>query len=270
MVMAHRLLPGSPTMRFAGAPRGSARANLCKIWTRCQRAPTAGWCATVICLGAAALVLGAPGTAFAQASAQVAAPRPPVRPVLELQGIGLVPLGSWGHHIYETAMPGLSLQQFGPGGGGALTVGLRNAPRPKWDLLLRFQYGALGTGDWETYAAQHGNSISTRARLANVALLLTRDIDVSSSFRIAVGGGPGVAWGTGDETAPGVGTYDYTMLKTAASITIGARGILELSPAFSLVAEIAGLGGTTIVSYGNGDDRWLTALVGGVGVRVTP
>ncbi len=84
-----------------------------------------------------------------------------------------------------------------------------------------------------------------------------------------MGGGPGVAWGSGEESDPAIGTYPYTMMKTAASVTIGARGILTLSPVFSLVAELAGMLGTPIVSYGSGDDRWLTALVGGVGVRAT-
>jgi hypothetical protein len=167
-------------------------------------------------------------------------------------------------------MPGLSLRQFGPGVGGALTLGLHNIPGQKWDLLVRFSYGSLGTGDWESYAAAHGSDVSTSARLGNVGLLLTRDIGVSPRFRIAVGGGPGVAWGSGQESNPGTGTYDYTILKTAASLTIVARGILELSPAISLVGEVSGMGGTTIVSYGSGDDRWLTALVGGVGVRVAP
>jgi hypothetical protein len=181
-----------------------------------------------------------------------------------------VPLGSWSHHVYETATPGLSLRQFGPGGGGALTIGLRNVPRPKWDLLLRAHYGVLGTGEWERYAAQHGSNVSTSVRLGNVGLLLTRDIDIAPSFRIAVGGGPGVAWGSGEESDPATATYPYTMMRTAASLTIGARGILALSEVFSLVAEISGLFGTPIVSYGSGDDRLLTALVGGLGVRVTP
>jgi len=181
-----------------------------------------------------------------------------------------MPLGSWSRHVYESVIPGLSLRQFGPGGGGALTVGLHNIPGARWDLLLRFSYGVLGTGEWESYAAAHGSDVSASARLGNVGLLLTRDIGVSPSFRIAVGGGPGVAWGSGQETTPGIGTYDYTMLKTAASLTITARGILELSPEISLVGEVAGMGGTFIVSYGSGDDRWLTALVGGIGVRVTP
>ena len=254
--------------------------------------------ATITCLSTVALVLGAAGIAsaepaaaepatseppaFERASAQPvaiepaaavaapAAPRAPVGFVLEAQGFGLVPLGSWSHHVYETNMPGLSLQQFGPGGGGALTIGLRNAPRPKWDLLLRASYGVLGTGAWERYAAAHGSNVSTSARLANVALLLTRDIDLSPSFRLAVGGGPGVAWGSGEESDPATTTYDYTMMKTAASLTIVARGILALSSVFSLVAELAGVVGTAIVSYGPDDDRLLTALVGGVGVRVTP
>jgi hypothetical protein len=182
----------------------------------------------------------------------------------------MVPLGSWSHHVYETNMPGLSLQQFGPGGGGALTVGLRNVPRPKWDLLLRASYGVLGTGAWERYAAAHGSNVSTSARLGNVGLLLTRDIDLAPSFRLAVGGGPGVAWGSGEESDPATTTYDYTMMKTAASLTIVVRGILALSSAFSLVGELAGVVGTSIVSYGPDDDRLLTALVGGVGVRGSP
>ena len=197
-------------------------------------------------------------------------PRPPIRPVLEAQGFGLVPLGSWSHHVYETNMPGLSLRQFGPGGGGAFTFGLHNLPAPRWDLLLRGSYGVLGTGEWERYAADHGSNVTTSVRLGNVALLLTRDIDVSSSFRIAVGGGPGVTWGSGEESDPATATYSYTMLKTVPSLTIGARGILALSSVFSLVAELSGLVGTSIVSYGAGDDRMLTALVGGLGVRVSP
>lgn len=226
--------------------------------------------ATITCLGTAALVLGAAGVASAEPAAEAAVPRPPVRAVIEAQGFGLVPLGSWSHHVYETAMPGLSLQQFGPGGGGALTFGLRNVPRPKWDLLLRAHYGVLGTGAWERYAAEHGSNVSTSARFGNVGLLLTRDIDVAPIFRIAVGGGPGVAWGSGEESDPAIATYPYTMMKTAASLTIVARGILELSPVFALVAEIAGMIGTPIVSYGSDDDRMLTAMVGGVGIRVTP
>ena len=222
--------------------------------------------ATINCVATVALVLGAAG----MASAEPAVPRPPIRPVIEAQGFGLVPLGSWSQHVYETNMPGLSLRQFGPGGGGAFTIGLRNVPRPKWDLLLRAQYGVLGTGAWERYAAEHGSNISASARLGNVGLLLTRDIDLSPSFRIAVGGGPGVAWGSGEESDPATTTYPYTMMKTAASLTIVARGILALSPVFSLVGEIAGMVGTSIVSYGSGDDRLLTALAGGVGVRVTP
>jgi hypothetical protein len=181
-----------------------------------------------------------------------------------------VPLGAWSQHVYETNMPGLSLRQFGLGGGGAFTIGLRNVPSSKWDLLLRAQYAVLGTGEWERYAAEHGSNVTTSARLANVGLLLTRDIDVAPSFRIAVGGGPGVAWGSGEESDPAIGTYPYTMMKTAASVTFVARGILALSPVFSLVGEIAGMAGTTIVSYGIDDDRMLTALAGGVGVRVTP
>src|SRR5262249_62123702 len=102
-----------------------------------------------------------------------------------------------------------------------------------------------------------------------IGLLLTRDIDVSPSFRIAVGGGPGIAWGSGEETDPAIGTYPYTMMQTSASLTIGARAILTLSPVFALVGEIAGLAGTPIVSYGSGDDRMLMALVGGVGIRGT-
>ncbi len=276
----------------------------------CQRMTIAPWRATLTCLGTVALLLGAAARASAQPAveptaplppevetaaplppvvepaaplppaAETAAPRPPVaedaapRPrvgaVIEVQGFGLVPLGTWSQHIYETNMPGLSLRQFGPGGGGALTFGLRNVPRPKWDLLLRAQYGVLGTGAWERYAAAHGSNVSTSARLANVGLLLTRDIDLSPSFRLAVGGGPGVAWGSGEETDPATGSYDYTMLQTAASLTVVARGILALSPVFSLVGELAGVVGTTIVSYGSDDDRALTALAGGVGVRVTP
>jgi hypothetical protein len=253
-------------MRLTDAPRGPVRGRLCSLrQRRCQKIATTARHATITCLGAVTLVLGAAGGA----SAEPAAPRPPVRVVMEAQGYGLVPLGSWSHHVYETNMPGLSLQQFGPGAGGAFTLGLQNIPRPKWDLLLRVQYGALGTGEWERYAAAHGSDVSTSARLGNVGLLLTRDIDVSPAFRIAVGGGPGIAWGSGEETDPTIGTYPYTMMKTAASLTIGARGILTLSPVFSLVAELAGMVGTPIVSYGAGDDRWLTALVGGVGVRVT-
>jgi hypothetical protein len=213
-----------------------------------------------------ALILGAAGVA----SAQTAAPRAPVRAVVEAQGFGLVPLGSWGHHVYETTMPGLSLQQFGPGAGGALTAGLRNVPFARWDLLLRAQYGVLATGDWERYAAAHGSDVSASARLGNVALLLTRDIELSPRFRLAVGGGPGVAWGRGEETDSATTTYPYTMMKTAASLTIGVRGFLALSSVVSLVAEISGLIGTPIVSYGSSDDRMLAALVGGVGVRVTP
>ncbi len=253
-------------MRTADPPRASARVSLCGFrHPRCQKTTIAAWRATITCLGAVALVVGATGIA----SAEPAAPRPPVRPVIEAQGFGLVPLGSWSHHVYETNMPGLSLQQFGPGGGGAFTFGLRNVPWPKWDLLLRAQYGVLGTGEWERYAAAHGSTVSTTARLGNVGLLLTRDIDVSPSFRIAVGGGPGVAWGSGEESDPATTTYPYTMMKTAASLTIVARGILALSPVFSLVGEIAGMLGSSIVAYGS-DERLLTALVGGVGVRVTP
>ena len=263
--MAPRLLPGSPTMRFADKPRASAGVSVCSFRRLRQKLPTSARRATITCLGAVALVLGAAGLASAQSDT----PRPPIRPVVEVQGIGLIPLGGWSQHIYETVMPGLSLKQFGPGGGGALTFGLRNFPRPKWDLLLRAYYSVLGTGEWERYAAAHGSDVTTSARLGNVALLLTRDIDISPSFRIAVGGGPGVAWGSGEESTPGVGTYDYTMMRTAASLTIGARGILALSPVFSLVGEIAGMGGTIIVSYGSSDDRWLTALVGGIGVRAT-
>jgi hypothetical protein len=256
----------SLTMRFAGTPRASARVSLSSFRRVLrQKMRTAAWRATATCLGAVALVLGTAGVA----AAQTAAPRPPVRPVVEAQGFGLVPLGSWSHHVYETVMPGLSLHQFGPGGGGALTIGLRNIPGPKWDLMLRGSYGVLGTGEWESYAAQHGSDVSASARLGNVALLLTRDIDVSPAFRIAVGGGPGVAWGSGEESDPATTTYSYTMMKTAASLTVGARGILALSPVFSLVGELSGMLGTPIVSYGQGDDRWLTALVGGVGVRAT-
>ena len=107
-----------------------------------------------------------------------------------------MPVGSWSHHVYETTMPGLSLQQFGPGAGGALTFGLRNIPGPKWDLLLRVYYGVLGTGEWERYAAEHGSNVSTSARLGNVGVLVTRDIDIAPTFRLAVGGGPGIAWGS--------------------------------------------------------------------------
>jgi hypothetical protein len=256
---------------MTGPPRATARASLCSLrrsrWQKtARRAPRATKHRTIAGLGALALILGAAGVA----SAQPAEPRPRVGAVIEAQGLGLVPLGSWSHHVYETNMPGLSLRQFGPGAGGALILGLRNIPRPKWDLLVRIQYAALGTGEWERYAAAHGSDVSTSARLGNVGLLLTRDIDVATGFRIAVGGGPGVAWGSGEETAPPIPTYDYTMMKTAASLTLGARAILELSPVFSLVGELAGMVGTPIVSYGSGDDRWLTALVGGVGVRVTP
>lgn len=211
-----------------------------------------------------------------EAMAQPAAPprpvatRPPIGPVFEVQGFGLVPLGDWSRHVYETAMPGLSLQQFGPGAGGAITMGLRNVPAARWDLLLRAHYGVLGTGAWERYAAAHGSNVSTSARLANVGLLMTRDIDVSETFLIAVGGGPGVAWGSGEESDPATTTYPYTMLKTVPSLSICARGILALSPVFSVVAELSGLVGASIVSYGAGDDRMLTALVGGVGIRMAP
>ena len=128
----------------------------------------------------------------------------------------------------------------------------------------------LGTGEWERYAAEHGSNVSTSARLGNVGLLLTRDIDVSPSLRIAVGGGPGVAWGRGEES--GSRHHDLPLHddEDAASLTIVARGILALSPVFALVGEIAGMVGTPIVSYGSDDDRMLTAMVGGVGVRVTP
>jgi len=151
--------------------------------------------ATITSLGIAALVLAAAGRAAAQ-SAVPAEPRPRIRPVIEAQGFGFMPVGSWSHHVYETTMPGLSLQQFGPGAGGALTFGLRNIPGPKWDLLLRVYYGVLGTGEWERYAAEHGSNVSTSARLGNVGVLVTRDIDIAPTFRLAVGGGPGIAWGS--------------------------------------------------------------------------
>ena len=254
-------------MRIADTPMASARVSLSSFRRpRWQKTAIATWRATIARLGTVALVLGAAGVA----SAEPAATRPPVGAVIEAQGFGLVPLGSWSHHVYETNTPGLSLQQFGPGGGGAVSVGLRNIPWAKWDLLLRAQYGVLGTGEWERYAAEHGSTVRTSARLGNIGLLMTRDIDVSPIFRIAVGGGTGVAWGSGEESDPATTTYPYSMMKTAASLTVVARGILALSPVFSLVGEIAGMAGSAIVSYGSDDERLLTALVGGVGVRVTP
>src|SRR5262245_2881953 len=139
-------------MRMTDRRRASLRVRVCSFRRpRWQKAAIVAPRATITCAGALALLLGAAGIA----SAEPATPRPPIRPVIEAQGFGLVPLGDWSHHVYETNMPGLSLRQFGPGAGGALTFGLRNFPLPKWDLLLRAQYATLGTGEWERYAAAH-------------------------------------------------------------------------------------------------------------------
>jgi hypothetical protein len=232
-------------------------------------------------MGVAGAIICAGGPALA--SADTAAPTPatttttpPPEPArrrrhgfLEAHAFGLMPLGGWAAHVYETTMPGLSLQQFGLGGGGAFGAGIADLWRG-WDLMLRLHLGVLSTGAWERYAAQHGSNVSASARLGNVSLVLTRAIDVSPRVRVAFGGGPGVAWGWGEETDPATTTYPYTMLGTAASVAAVARVIVRLRHPVALVGELSGLLGTPIVTYGSNDERALAAVVAGVGVRVEP
>ncbi len=82
---------------------------------------------------------------------------------------GYFPVGGWTDHVYAGRSAPDDLDQFGPGLGAVLDLGVQVN-----NLLisLRPEFATLATGEWDDYARSKGDNISSEAYIFALHLAL--------------------------------------------------------------------------------------------------
>lgn len=171
------------------------------------------------------------------------------------------PFGNWVNHRFAS---GVNQFQSGLTFRGDLNFKVGR----KFALAITGGYMNFDETDWEEYARNMGDQISTSSSAAYIGLLLKPHLMISQPDIIVLEFGAGVFFLNGQETFEGM-TYDYDFLK---GTRIGIIGGLEyerfLSESFALSVRASCLIVLTGIHYADGLEHTIIALPITAGVRV--
>lgn len=177
-------------------------------------------------------------------------------------------MGAWADHLYADQLTPNDLDQFGPGVGGSVELGLQGG---HWLFSLRTEFCTLATGEWVDFAREQGSDISASAYL--FAFHAVVGIRFASLGPVHFDGevGLGYAQAFGQETDEHTGhTFEYSFTAPTLSLRQSLAVSWRVSRYFDLVLALRH---TIGLPYGvdyEGADRQepLWGLGLGLGVRL--
>jgi hypothetical protein len=168
--------------------------------------------------------------------------------------VATVPVGSWRRHAYAGSIAPSGLDQFGPGGGGRIALGVHWR---RLDLALELDMSSLDTHEWDDYAGQQGNRVSSRAWCVGLYAMFGGIVATIGPVAFALRGGVGYAQAFGGERFEDLDLdYSYTFLRPTFSARQSLAVIWAMSTHFDLSLGMDHNIGTSPVKYDGDAPFW--------------
>jgi hypothetical protein len=189
-------------------------------------------------------------------------------PTAKVWTIGLAagvrfPVGQWSEHPYA-----FGVRQFGTAWAASGELAYHTSDR--FSIALVGGYGPLETGDWERYAAAHGDAVEATAWLGTIGLALRPCIWADPLNAVGLEFSGGILFSGGRESY-GRHSYDYTFLpELAVMLGGGLEYERRLSDPVAVYARASFQISLADPAYGDGSGSMLQSipLVAGIRLRL--